>query len=233
MNGNGIHKCVLLVLALTIGRADAAPDAEANIQGEEIHNPFPESTPIHASYAKYVMRVTSDPDFQAFAARTTRENATSRGTRLALNGMTRLDDATLETRMRIVSRIFDEASESECVALLQGPSSTPGPSAMDQALVKLNEADADFWFSSGADAVLAALRQDPIPTLKQEDVNEAMSRIKATLSPQEAQKFISVLQNPGTVSPHDACWATRILYREGAALAEPYRAAIARATVSQ
>ncbi|WP_423368470.1 hypothetical protein [Burkholderia sp. LMG 32019] len=232
MNHNRIHKCVLLVLALAIGRAEATPDAEASIQSTQIHNPFPESAPIHASYAKYIMRLTSDPTFQAFEAQTTRENAMSRGTDLSSNGLKRLDDVSLETRMRIVSKILDEASEAECAALLQGPSSVPGPSAMDKALVKLNETDADFWFSSGGDAVLAALRQDPVPSIKQEDVNEGVSRIKATLPPQEVQKFASALQNPRRVSPSDACWAMRILYREGAALAEPYRAAIARATVS-
>lgn len=90
--------------------------------------------------------------------------------------------------------------------------------------------DADFWFTLAGDAALAELRQDPIPLVKQEDVNEAVSRIEATLAPQEVLKFASALQSPRTVSPPDACWAMRILYREGTALVEPYRAAIARAT---
>lgn len=231
MNYNRIRKCAVLVLALGIGRAEAAPDAEAKIQGAAIYNPYPESAPIHASYAKFIKRMVTDPTIQAFAAKATREDAFRGGTSLSLSGLKRLDDASLETRLRIVSKILDDASEAECEAILLGPSSTPGPSAMDKGLVKLNQADADSWFTLAGDAALAELRQDPIPSVKQEVVNEAVSRIKATLPPQEVLKFASAQQSPRTVSPPDACWAMRILYREGTALAEPYRAAIARATV--
>jgi len=232
MSYDRIRKYALLVLALGIGRAEAPPDAEAKSQGAPIYNPYPESAPIHASYATFVMRMAADPTIQAFVAKATREDAFRGGTSLSLNGLKRLDDASLETRMRIVSKILDDASEAECVAILQGPSSVPGPSAMDKGLVKLDQADADFWFKSAGDATLAELRHDPIPPLKPEDVNEALSRIKATLPPQEVPKFASVLQNPRAASPSDACWAMRILYQEGTALPEPYRATIARATVS-
>lgn len=232
MNCNRIRQCALLVLALGIGHAEAAPDAEVKIQDVPIDNPYPESAPIHASYARFAMRMAADPTIQAFVAKATSEDAFRDGTSLSLNGLKRLDDASLETRMRIVSKILDDASEAECVAILLGPSSVPGPVAIDKGLVKLSQADADFWFASAADATLAELRHDPIPSLKKEDVNEAVSRIKATLPPQEVPKFASALQNPRAASPSDACWAMRILYREGTALAEPYRAAIARATVS-
>ncbi|MGV2292273.1 hypothetical protein AAHK20_26450 [Trinickia sp. YCB016] len=226
-----LGKCVLLVLALGIGCAEAAPDTEKKIQGAPIYNPYPESAPIHASYARLAIRLRNDPTLQAFTAKTKREDVFRKGTDLSLYGLKRLDDASLETRMRIVSKILDDASEAECVSIIQGPSSTPGPSAMDKGLIELNQADADFWFTLAGDAALAELRQDRIPSVKQEDVDEALSRIMATLSPQETLKFLSALQNLRAVSPSEACWAMRILFREGTALAEPYRAAIARAAL--
>ncbi|KWO47200.1 hypothetical protein [Burkholderia territorii] len=231
MNYNRIRKCVVLILALAIGHAEAAPDGEAKGQGAAIYNPYPESAPIHASYAKFIMRMTSDPTIRAFAAKATREDAFRGATSLSFSGLKRLDDASLETRLRIVSTILNDASETECEAILQGPSSTLGPSAMDKGLVKLNQADADFWFALAGNAALAELRQDPIPSVKQEDVNEAVSRIKATLPSQEVLTFASAQQNLRAASPSNACWAMRILYREGAAIAEPYRAAVARVTV--
>jgi hypothetical protein len=215
-------------LAITgCANVPSAPDAGKKIQAASIYNPYPESAPIHTSYARFIIRLSADPTVQAFAAKATREDAFTKG----LNGLKRLDDASLETRMRIVSKILDDASEAECVSIIQGPSSTLGPSAMDNGLIKLNQADADSWFAIGGDAALAELRQDPIPSVKREDVNEALSRIKATLSPQERLKFASALHNLRAVSPSDACWTMRILFREGTALAEPYRAAIARASL--
>jgi hypothetical protein len=211
----------------------SVPDAEAKMQAASIHNPYPESAPIHTSYARYAMRMQADPTIRAFVATTTRENAFGKGTKLSISGLQRLDDASLETRMRIFSEILDNASEAECVSMMQGPSSTPGPSAMDAGLIKLNQADADSWFALAGDAAVAELRQDPIPSVNRENVNQAWSRITASLSPQERPKFVSVLQNPPAMSPSDACWAMRILLREGTALAEPYRAAIARAIVPQ
>ncbi|MFM0274577.1 hypothetical protein PQQ59_28585 [Paraburkholderia aspalathi] len=209
----------------------SAPDTDEKIQAASIYNPYPESAPIHASYARFAMRMRTDPTVQAFVTKATREDAFSKGTDLSINGLKRLDDASLETRMRIWSKILDDASETECVSIMQGPSSTPGPSAMDSGLIKLNQADADSWFSLAGDAALAELRQDPTPSVKREDVNEAWSRIKARLSPQERLKFDSALQNLRAVSPSDACWTMRILFREATALAEPYRAAIARASL--
>jgi hypothetical protein len=219
-------------LAITgCANVPSAPDAGKKIQAASIYNPYPESAPIHMSYARFVIRMHADPTVQAFVAKTTREDAFRKGTNLSLSGLKRLDDASLETRMRIWSKILDDASEAECVSIMQGPSSTPGRSAMDTGLIKLNQTDADSWFALAGDAALAELRQDPIPSVKREDVNEALSRIKATLSPQERLKFASALQNLRAVSPSDACWTMRILFREGTALAEPYRAAIARASL--
>ncbi|CAB3638809.1 hypothetical protein LMG24238_00089 [Paraburkholderia sediminicola] len=219
-------------LAITgCANVPSAPDAGEKIQAASIYNPYPESAPVHTSYARFVIRMHDDPTVQAFVAKTTRENAFRKGTDLSLTGLKRLDDASLETRMRIWSKILDDASEAECVSIMQGPSSTPGLSAMDAGLIKLNQTDADSWFALAGDATLAELRQDPIPSVKREDVNEALSRIKATLSPQERLKFASALQNLRAVSPSDACWTMRILFREGTALAEPYRAAIARASL--
>ncbi|MFK0378599.1 hypothetical protein [Pandoraea sp. NPDC090278] len=231
MNYNRICTFALFVLTLGIGSVEAEPESP-NIQGAQINNPYPESAPVHASYAKFIIRMRSDPTAQAFAATTTRANAFRKGTNLSLSGLKRLDDTSLENRMRIVSKILDNASDSECEAILQGPSSRPGPSAMDSGLIKLNQADADLWFTMAAEAALAEIRQDSVPSLKQEDVNEALSRIEASLPPEKAPKFAFAQQNPQAVSPSEACWAMRTLYREGSSLPEPYRAALARATVT-
>lgn len=201
------------------------------MQAEPIDNPYPESAPIHASYDRYVIRMRAEPTVQAFVATATREDVFRKGTELSFNGLKRLDDVSLETRMRIWSKILNDASEAECVSIMQGPPSTPGPRAMDRVLIKLNQADADSWFALAGDAALAELRKNPIPSVKQENVNGALSRIKATLPSHEQQKFTSALQNLRAVSPSDACWTMRILFREGTALAEPYRAAIARASL--
>lgn len=88
----------------------SAPDAGGEIQAASIYNPYPESAPIHTSYARFVMRMRADPAVQAFVAKATREDAFKKGTDLSLSGLKRLDDASLETRMRIWSTILDDAS---------------------------------------------------------------------------------------------------------------------------
>src|ERR1700738_4444969 len=115
-------------LAITgCANVPSAPDSGKKTQAASIYNPYPESAPIHTSYARFVIRMHADPTVQAFVAKMTREDAFRNGSNLSLSGPKRLDDASLETRMRILSKILDDASEAECVSIMQGPSSTPGP----------------------------------------------------------------------------------------------------------
>src|SRR5207253_5659925 len=97
------------------------------------------SSPYDRASAQVVAHLQADPEFRSVFAGLTSGEVDLRVRDLARNGLVRLDDATLSTRLGLVAKLLDAADVSTCDAIMEG---TAHAEQFANAMRQLSEADA-------------------------------------------------------------------------------------------
>ncbi len=108
-------------------------------------------------------KLASDPRYVALLKQSGPQ-AQQAGFQLAQNGIARLDHATLEQRLEILSQVSEKVDVPQCAVLARGgnPNDAQALSAaMLSGLEKLPQAQIDRWFDASLKATDAELNKTP------------------------------------------------------------------------
>jgi hypothetical protein len=143
---------------------------------------------------------------------------------LVAQGLVRLDDSSLVRRMELMSVMLDLSDEPICAAVSRG---TPGSGQMTLAMATFEAADLEDWAALLIEAQIATLEQRPVRSVSQEVLANSIKGAIAALPDSEETRMTAILTRFQAASDGDACWAGRVLFRQGGALPEPARSQMA------
>jgi len=143
---------------------------------------------------------------------------------LVAHGLVRLDDSSLVRRMELMSVMLDLSDEPICAAMSRG---TPGSGQMTLAMAKLEAPDLEDWAALLIEAQIATIEQRPARSVSQEVLSNSILGAIAALPDSEEARITAILGRFQAASDRDACWAGRVLFRQGGALPEPARSHMA------
>ncbi|WP_420010103.1 hypothetical protein [Xanthomonas sacchari] len=192
-------------------------------------NPYPASSPLHAPFDRMLRKLANDPRYVALLKQSGPQ-AQQAGFQLAQNGIARLDHATLEQRLEILSQVSDKVDVPQCAVLARGgnPNDAQALSAaMLSGLEKLPQAQIDRWFDVSLKATDAELNKTPAQPVAPQQIQAAMGTLVKSLPADQQQRLMRVLPQIATANDEDACWTARTLYRQTLATPEPVRGQLA------
>ena len=143
---------------------------------------------------------------------------------LVAHGLARLDDSALVRRLELMSVMLDLSDEAICAALSRG---TPGSGQMTLAMAKFEAADLEDWAALLIEAQIASLEQRPARAVSPEVLANSIQGAIAALPDSEETRITRIFAAFQAASDNDACWAGRVLFRQGGALPEPARSQMA------
>lgn len=147
---------------------------------------------------------------------------------LVVQGLPRLDSATLVRRVVVLHQMLTNVDEPLCAALARG---TPSEAQMTLAMVSLDSAALDEWMAVIVKSMIAAVEKHDFRTVAEEDVATALDAVVERLPDGDGERLMDALGTLEEVGDTDACWSGRVLYREILALSEPDRTVLARGLV--
>ncbi|WP_147439334.1 hypothetical protein [Corallococcus sp. CA049B] len=159
-----------------------------------------------------------------------RQERQQQSIQLAQAGLRRLSDRILIQRAEALSHIVDLADEKDCAAFGRGNVTDAGLSRIfsimdDEALGRISVI--------AASALAAELRQAPLSRQAMAtDVEQAFVEISIRVGNEDTQRLANNLQRMSTLADEEACWTTRILYKQIATLRGRNQDALALALVS-
>lgn len=232
---------VLGVIAVrTVQHLRGAPDgttppaSTAGKQDDEADddNPFADNVPAHAAYERFMEKLDDNAKFQALLAGDKQADGYEKGFGLAQDGLPRLSDAQLEQRLALMAKLVAGMPDQDCQTLSR-PAVKPDDKErmLNDAIARLNEADANAWFDISQASVQAVLDNAPAIEPDRAAVTTALERVVQPLSAADRKTFLDATRAPATATPADTCTAMRTLYRNALTLDEPYKAAMARGLV--
>ncbi len=159
------------------------------------------------------------------------EQAFEIGMTLSESGVRKLDTNALEERMRIIARVIERTDVVGCALLVRGErgEAQKGAEVLSAALAELDAQTINDWFDLAFKAMLAELRDAPVPTFDEVGIEDAMRALIAILPSDEADRFADALGSLPEGSDEEVCWAGKTLYRAALKLEAPHRAVLARA----
>jgi hypothetical protein len=153
-------------------------------------------------------RMRALPGFTDWLAAQEQDGSTpaALGQGLSLEGLKRLDLASLERRTALLRRMVKRARPEECVAFARGTADGP---VVKAALERLGPDDLQAWMDLTLTAVEAALRDAPRVTLTDAQWQAAHAQLFPPGDP-ELQRIVTVMNDPDAADD-DLCWAERRL----------------------
>ncbi|MGH8671556.1 MAG: hypothetical protein ACREUA_05900 [Burkholderiales bacterium] len=213
------------------GRApQPAPDA-ARV-GTPYANPVAANSPLHKPFQKYLAKLAVSQQFQDLLRSTgSNRHPLTIGFDLAKQGMDRLDDASLDTRLRIVGDVIRTLDARTCSVMVRGNPQNPQEvqQGFFHALEQLGSATADEWLELSFNAMQAELNNVPLPATEDEKTRNAFAQLLAGMEPDASGKLDRILSNSDDFSDTENCWAGRTLYSEARKMQRDQRLIIARA----
>ncbi|WP_414447736.1 hypothetical protein AB4851_14190 [Burkholderia sp. 22PA0099] len=201
-------------------------------EDEDDDNPFAENVPAHAAYERFMEKLDDNAKFQALLAGDKQADGYEKGFGLAQDGLPRLPDAQLEQRLALMAKLVAGMPDHDCQTLSRPVVKPDDKERMfNDAIARLNEADANAWFDISQASVQAVLDNTPAIAPNAAAVTTALERIMQPLPAAERKTFLDATRAPATATPADTCLAMRTLYRNAVTLDEPYKAAMARGLV--
>jgi len=143
---------------------------------------------------------------------------------LVAHGLARLNDSSLVRRMELMSVMLDLSDDAICAALSRG---TPGSGQMTLAMTKFEAPDLEDWAGLLIEAQIASLEERPVRFVTKEVLANSILGAIAALPDSEETRITAILTSFQSASDRDACWAGRVLFRQGGALPEPGRSQMA------
>ncbi|MEK6419060.1 MAG: hypothetical protein V4801_05615 [Burkholderia gladioli] len=212
--------------------ASTASSADAQDDEADDGNPFAENVPAHAAYERFMEKLDDNAKFQAVLAGDKQADGYEKGYGLAQDGLPRLSDAQLEQRLALMAKLVTGMPDQDCQTLSR-PTVKPDDKErmLNDAIARLNEADANAWFDISLASVQAVLDKTPAIDPDRAAVTAALERIVQPMPADARKTFLDATRAPATATPANTCTAMRTLYRNALTLDEPYRAAIARGLV--
>ncbi|HET7877038.1 MAG TPA: hypothetical protein VFN71_16060 [Methylomirabilota bacterium] len=222
---------VLFVLLALPSAAGLALWFGGPLLGKAVGKVLPK-TPYEQALERVEARLETIPEWQQVkrSLPASRDEARKAGFELARKGARRLDDNALETRAVVIARLLDVVDETTCAAMARGAMPTAGLTA---AIAKLDQPTVETWLDLAYEAMVAEMKQKPLPPSPSEReraaaVNAMMARMpkdhKATF------QSAAIRLNLGTPDA-EACWVAKTLYYYLPNLEEPHRRVLARALV--
>jgi hypothetical protein len=234
---NWVIIILVLIIVATIGKSIR----QSHKEQRSISNPFPVTSPLHEPYKNFAEKLFAIPEVeQHFKNTSSKKEAFAIGMRLSQKGMHRLDDISLENRMRIVGMLFEKVDFETCAVMVRGNRlqyqefQKKFQQQFLSALEQLGAVTANEWFDSTIKAIVAEARGYPAPvTIDKQKIITSMNNLLRRLSPADADKLTNILTNLNSCSDQDVCWAGKILYREALKMDAANKSVLARAFVSE
>jgi len=126
--------------------------------------------------------------------------------------------------MELMSVMLDLSDETIGAAMSRG---TPGSGQMSLAMAKLQAAELEDWAALLIEAQIASLEQRRARFVSQEVLANSIQAAIAALPDSEETRMKEILGRYQSAADRDACWAGRVLFRQGGALPEPARSHMA------
>jgi hypothetical protein len=206
-------------------------------------NPFPSDSPMHKPFEQHMAAVFKMPEWEARFKEVSDEQAGQIGADLSRQGMRRLDNALLERRMVIMTKLLNKMDDRTCAQVVKGGSTMQSQSAKDgliNQMAQLDEAEINDWWQMTAEAVKSELQNAPTPKLDSKQVTTALQTLVQKLPEKDSDRFVTILQSLDPVKPtaqpfsdQEVCWVGRTLYKEAQTLAPAQKQAVARALVHE
>jgi uncharacterized lipoprotein YbaY len=98
---------------------------------------------------------------------------------------------------------------------------------MTLAMTKFEAPDLEDWAGLLIEAQIASLEERPVRFVTKEVLANSILGAIAALPDSEETRITAILTSFQSASDRDACWAGRVLFRQGGALPEPARSQMA------
>jgi heme/copper-type cytochrome/quinol oxidase subunit 2 len=193
---------------------------------------FPDAESYRAYMAEW-SKVSSHPEYQAWASKLPPGEAYTASARLTADGLPRLTAEDLIEREKIYVSIMQNQDSAFCAQLVVGL--PPGISNDDFARKLISaiyqsggENAMAAWGNFSARAALASLRNDPKPQFSDEETKTIMASLLRPLSTKERRQIVMLLNEPSLLQDRQKCDAGLNLYKSALALPQGQREPAAR-----
>jgi hypothetical protein len=228
---------LVLIIVATIGKAIRQSLKEQR----SISKHFPQTSPLHEPYKKFAEKLFAIPELgQHLKNASTKDQAFAIAMKFSHKGMRRLDDISIENRMRLVGMLLEEVDIETCVVMVRGkpPQYQEFQNQFQQqflsALEQLGPVTANEWFDLTIKAIIAEARGYPAPVnIDKQKIITSMDNLLRRLSPADSNKLTNILTNLNDWNNEDVCWAGKTLYREALKMDAANKSILARAFVSE
>lgn len=227
----------MLIIVATIGKAIRQSLKEQR----SISNPFPQTSPLHEPYKNFTERLFAIPEFEEHLKdASSKDQAFAIAVRFSQKGMCRLDDISIENRMRLVGMLLEKVDIKTCAVMVRGnpPQYQEFQHQFQQqflsTLEQLGPVAANEWFDLTIKAIVAEARGYPAPvTIDKQKIITSMDNLLRRLSPADSNKLANILTNLNGWNNEDVCWGGKTLYREALKMDAANKSVLARAFVSE
>lgn len=243
---------IVLIISSAIGKAIRQSHKEqrsitkAIIQShKEQHsfsNPFPQTSPLHEPYKEFIEKALQSRNFGNISENVSSEDhAFAIGVTSSQKGLRRLDDISLENRMRLVGMLLEKVDIETCAVMVRGgnlPQYQEFQHKFQQqflsSLEQLGPVIANEWFDLTIKAIVAEARGDPPPvTIDKQKIITSINNLLRRLSQADSNKLRNILTNLNSSNKEDVCWAGKTLYREALKMDVANKSVLARAFVPE
>lgn len=201
-------------------------------QLEEL-NPYPISSPAHRERGRILEWLMANEKLGLAAATPSLPDRSKLAAQLMGRGMGRLSDDLLEKYLPIVSKLLASLDDTSCGKFVKGSLSPSEVSnKINNIISGFSDAEANTWFAVEKSAIEAELNGTPLITITNEELQDGILKLAASLPDQQGRELLLKLQGYPAASYNEACVTARILYSRGSALAEPYRGHVARSLLT-
>lgn len=205
---------VVIVIALAIASGIGKEMGKELFKKDTILNPFPKTSRLYEPYQRFEEKLLNLPEFkQYFKNVKSEDEAFQIGYALPKLGLRRLDDISLEKRMKIFVMMLDKFDIETCATIVRG-SSLQDQQRFYAILESLDTDTINEYFDLAFNAIVAELRKYPEIVVSEQEVLGAMNNLFKRLSAKDLKKLINVLNNFNSSSDHDVCWAGKVVYQE-------------------
>jgi len=195
---------------------------------------------VDAALGRMLEKIQDDPKFKAVLAKGPEQASGEKvdlavtstgaygelGAQLAAKGTARLSPGQFLEVMQIKLKLADK-SPKLCAGFWSGGITTAD---LGEALDGLNDADLNRWFELSAQAThLQLYATTPLPRFRGQVLVDGMRDIAATLTPAEAEVFMSTMKQGTSAAPTAGCEAFLKLSRGGLSFPDPRRDQFLRA----
>lgn len=213
-----ISHWVILIIALSVASVVGKEIGKTILQDvsqNTVSNPFPKTSPLHIPYQRFSKKLNDLPEFkqQIRNAKNTND-AMQLGYLLVVSGLKRLDNDSLEKRMRISAKMLDIADIETCAMMYRGgsPQSKQNQNQVYAVIGLLDSETINEYFDLSFNAINAELKQYPKPVLHEQEILKATDSLLKHLTEQDSKRLKIILGDLNNQSSQNVCWAGRTVY---------------------